>query len=95
MISFLLLALTHAHSPAKAVPWVPAQTEQENQTCGIGAHEHSFLLDDRGHYVIEKEMNEPDVVFDGKCHDNDDEHVIIPPEDRKILPKPVKPEAKL
>ena len=60
-----------------------------DQSCGIDAHRHSMDLDERGHYVVNREKHEPDIVFDGLCHDNNDEHVIDPPERKKLpVPKP-------
>lgn len=72
----------------KQEPWVPDMTEQENQTCGPDAHEHTYFLDKNGQFEVEREKGEPDIVFDGQCHDNNDEHRIVPPSERKILPVP-------
>jgi hypothetical protein len=87
MISLLLLALMPTPAP-QVKPWVPAPTDMEDQTCGPTGHRHSLNLDEHGHYVVNKEKHEPDIVFDGKCHDNNDEHVMHEPQDALPVPKP-------
>lgn len=91
MILSLLLALTLTALPSDSSgPWVPADTDASNQTCGIDAHRHVYFTDKYGRYTVNREKGEPDIIFDGKCHDNDDEHVVIPKDERKILPVPKK-----
>jgi hypothetical protein len=68
--------------------WMPADTDADNQTCGMDGHRHSLILLD-GKPKVEKEKHEPDIVFDGKCH-GEDEKVIPENEDRKVLPVPKK-----
>ena len=82
MLSLLLLALTL--SPSLPEPWVPADTGEQN--CGIDYHRHALDLDEHGHYVVNKQKGEPDIVFDGLCHD-EQERVV---KERKVLPKPNK-----
>jgi hypothetical protein len=88
MTFLLLLALVSQTAPSVDKPWVPAPTDMEDQTCGPTGHRHSLNLDEHGHYVVNKEKNEPDIVFDGKCHDNNDEHVMHDPQDALPVPKP-------
>lgn len=88
MIFPLLLALALTNSPAKGnQPWVPADTDMADQDCGIDGHRHSLNLDEHGHYVVNKEKGEPDIVFDGQCHDNSTER-LLKDSDRKVLPVP-------
>lgn len=81
----LILALALLQAPAS--PWVPAATDMEDQTCGLDAHRHVLDLKENGHYVVNKEKGEPDIVFDGLCHYNKDEKLVKDPE-RKVLPVP-------
>jgi hypothetical protein len=94
MTSLLLLALMQTPAP-QVTPWVPAPLAMEDQTCGPNAHRHSIDKDDKGHYVVNREKGEPDIVFDGLCHDNNSEKVcrVTPKGDcvdpsRKVLPVP-------
>ena len=91
MTFFLLLAFTLTTPPSKdgSGPWVPADTG--SQDCGMDYHRHSLDLDEHGHYVVNKQKGEPDIVFDGKCHD---EHENVVGE-RKVLPKASKQEKTL
>ena len=84
MTFFLLLALVSQTAPSVDKPWVPAVTGI--QDCGMDYHRHSLNLDEHGHYVVDKQKGEPDIVFDGKCHD-EQERVVEP---RRVLPVPTK-----
>jgi len=87
MTFFLLLALVSQTAPSVDKPWVPAETG--TQDCGIDYHRHSLDLDEHGHFVVNHQKGEPDIVFDGLCHD-EQERVV---EKRKVLPVP-KPEGR-
>lgn len=78
------------------LPWVPAAN---GQGCGPTAHRHAFLQDGYGRFVVNREAGEPDIVFDGLCHDNDKEFSCNPEitskgvstcvdSSRKVIPKP-------
>jgi hypothetical protein len=54
------------------------------QDCGMDYHRHSLDLDEHGKPVVNKQKGEPDIVFDGLCHD-EQERVVLP---RKVLPVP-------
>jgi hypothetical protein len=62
--------------------WVPADTG--TQDCGMDYHRHALDLDEHGKPVVNKQKGEPDIVFDGLCHD-EHENVARP---RKVLPVP-------
>ncbi len=93
MTFFLLLALmsgatcpkgyaaTGPRIPADCV-WVPADIG--TQDCGIDYHRHSLDLDEHEKPVVNRQKGEPDIVFDGKCHD-ENERVVEP---RRVLPVP-------
>jgi len=72
-------AATGPHPPRDCV-WVSADTG--DQSCGLDAHRHVLKLDENGNYMVNHEKDEPDIVFDGLCHDNTTEKV------RKVLPVP-------
>jgi hypothetical protein len=73
---------TQPQAPTKA--WVPADTG--TQDCGMDYHRHALDLDEHGKPVVNKQKGEPDIVFDGLCHD-EHENVVKP---RKVLPVPKK-----
>jgi hypothetical protein len=94
MISLLLLALS-LQAPPSGVgePWVPAETG--TQDCGMDAHRHAYDVDEHHHIKVNREKGEPDIVFDGLCHDNNTEKVCRPTgtgecvdPSRKVLPVP-------
>jgi hypothetical protein len=55
--------------------WVPAEN---GQGCGPTAHRHALDLKENGKFVVNHQKGEPDIVFDGECHDNDKEFVCTP-----------------
>lgn len=63
------------------------------QGCGMDLHRHALDFDEKGHYVVNKQKGEPDIVFDGECHD-EQEHACKEEADGTLnchgrkLPKP-------
>ena len=82
MIILLWLAMT--------APPVFTPEDMGIQNCGIDNHRHSLNLDEHGHYVVNHEKGEPDIVFDGLCHDEQERVVRQDDPSSKPLPKPSK-----
>jgi hypothetical protein len=95
MIFLLWLALTCPKGQAqtglgtdgKPTCWAPADIMASAQNCGMDGHRHSLDLDEHGRFVVNKEKGEPNIVFDGLCHD-ESEKVVVPDSERKVLPVP-------
>ena len=64
----------------------------DTQDCGIDNHRHSLNLNEHGRYVVNHEKGEPDIVFDGLCHDEQERVVRQDDPSSKTLPKPEHPD---